>query len=184
MAISRRRRLLSIFAMFLSVALLATGCAKEEPKPTPTPTKTAIFSSEEAALQAALSVYQKYTAAYEAITASGEADFSGIEEFVTDEFYEYVSSDTSFVEQGIHTEGSSTFDTASLVSLDKNAKEVVIKLCRDVSSVKVLDEAGADASPENRQYRFPYKVSFVAADDDVLLVSDTAVIPDDVSCSR
>ncbi len=163
MAISRRRRLLSILTVFLGVALLTTGCAKEEPKPTPTPTKTTIFSSEEAALQAAIDTYQKFNAAYFSVLAAGDSDYAEVEEFVTDDYFNLIESDTALADEGHHTEGIASFKSAEAISFKQSNKAATIKvrLCQDISAVQVLDANGNNVTDPSRAETIPMLVTFV-----------------------
>lgn len=135
----------------------------------------AIFSSEEAALQAAIDVYHEFNAAYDAITASGVAKFETLKGLVTDDYYIYVSSDSSFEDSGVHTEGSSSFDTASVVSFEQDSSKatLVMRLCRDVSNVKIIDSTGKDVSSDDRRIRFPYEVTVVTNSVDEFPISNT-----------
>lgn len=172
--------------MILGVALLATGCAKEEPKPTPTPTKTAIFSSEEAALQAAIDTYQQYAAAVDRITADGDEHLPSIKDLVTEEYYDSYAQETTFEDRGWHTSGSSTFRNAELVDLSQTSDEatVQIALCRDLSDVKILDEESMDISSEVRQSTvFPYTLRFVwDSETSTLRLDDSGSWDDDSIC--
>lgn len=178
-----RRMLLA--SVLVCIVFATSACTPEAPKPAPTPTKTAVFASEEDALQAAIDVYQKYSAAYDRITATGVADYGPVEDLVTSDFLAELQADTSFEDQGLHTTGSSTFDNASLVSLEQDAEKatVRVRLCRDVTNLKIVNADGEDASADKRDYRFPYEVMFFQrADDTRLRVADTGSWSGDDFC--
>ncbi|SEB76527.1 hypothetical protein SAMN04489806_1719 [Paramicrobacterium humi] len=159
MSLTLIRRML-VAGVLASATLAATACAPDEPKPTSTPTSTAIFASEDDALQAAIDVYQKFNAAYDAISASGVADYSSVKGYVTSDYYAELESDKSFEDEGLHTAGESTFDSTSVVSLEQNAHAAMVrvKLCQDVRNIKVIDNDGNDVTSQERDDRFPYEV--------------------------
>lgn len=149
--------------------LLAASLVGCTPPPTapPTPTSTAIFASEEEALAAATDVYQQYTAAFDKESAGGGGGTAveSIRPLVTEEYLTELLEPGMLEMNGWRTEGATTFDSVSLVEvtgMDRSA-EVRLRLCRDVSKVRVLDAAGRDVTPTTRASRFPVEVLFVSS---------------------
>ncbi|WP_437582979.1 hypothetical protein ACSAGD_11930 [Paramicrobacterium sp. CJ85] len=186
MAISRRRRLLSIFAMFLGMALLASGCTKAEPKPTPTPTKTAIFSSEEAALQAAVDVYQEFNATLDKLSATNPETLDALEPVVTADFLSRFTQQFESDDSENRTEGSTSFRNEQLLNLeqtDRDSASVTLGVCRDLSTQKVLDSEGNDVTDETRKASVvPLQVDFVWNSDSSTLLVDRLDVWQNANC--
>jgi len=53
--------------------------------------------------------------------------------------------------------------------------EIVTYVCIDVSQVRVMDEAGTDVTPPDRQPVVPLEVEFVGDSSDSLLISRSEV---------
>ncbi|MCW4458921.1 hypothetical protein [Microbacterium sp. MPKO10] len=188
MRFSRALRAVLALVCASAIALTAAGCAPADPKPTktPTPTKTAIFASEEEALQAAVDVYQQFNAAFDQVTAEGEAAEDELSEVVTDEYFTEQTSEESFADRGWHTEGSSSFRNAELASLNQDGKsaKVQIALCRDVSNQRIIDENGNDVTDENRTSALiPLSVTMIWDDESsALLISETGLWDESQVC--
>ncbi|WP_166996892.1 hypothetical protein [Paramicrobacterium fandaimingii] len=169
-----------------ALSLSATACAPTDAKPTPTPTKTAIFASEDEALQAAVDVYQQYSAVVDKITAEGDAHMAELDGLVTRSYLNEYMDTESFEDRGWHTTGDSTFRNSEIVELaqTKNSATIQIALCRDLSKVKILDANGDDISDETRQRaEIPYTLRFVwDAAKSRLKLSDSGTWDDDSIC--
>lgn len=176
-----------LLASVLVCAVFATSaCAAEAPKPTPTPTKTAVFASEEDALQAAIDVYQKYSAVVDRVTSEGDESMSDLEGLVTAEYLESYETAESFEDRGWHTTGTSSFRNEELVDLAQTADtaEVQIALCRDLSKVTILDASSDDITAETRQRdQLPYSVRAIwNTESSTLLISETGTWDDASIC--
>ncbi|PFG30388.1 hypothetical protein [Paramicrobacterium agarici] len=163
MRFSRLRRAVATLACATAVVAGATACTPAEPEKTPTPTKTAIFASEDEALQAAVDVYQQYSAAYDEALSSAEPDYSAVSKYATERFISELVAADEEVANGSMVEGTSSFDTVSLVDFDHRSDpvKVDIKLCRDVSKQAIVDANGKDITPDERLERFPFEVLLV-----------------------
>lgn len=165
-------------------AVALSGCSPADP-PVSTPTPTSIFASEEEALAAATDVYQQYLAVSDQVSADGGNDPERLKPFVTDAYW---PSEMASVEQlrdsGFRTDGNSTFDSEEIVALSEETSQVTIRLCADVSNVRILDSAGKDVTPTDRPNRLPLEVEFSAeADSDVpLLIARSDVWSDTEAC--
>ena len=60
--------------------------------------------------------------------------------------------------------GETQVDSVSIVEsyIDHQRARVSIYLCRDVTGVRVLDSAGSDVTPPNRENRIPSQVFLVS----------------------
>ena len=174
-----RRRAGAALAAAGAIALLLSGCTGGAPAPSPTPSADAaepIFASDEEALAAAVEAYERYRDVSGAITEQGGADAERISGVVTPAFASTLREEfAALANLGLRTSGSTLIDTTSLVRNDvaKDGAEVAIYLCRDVSSVRVIDANGLDVTPADRPVRVPSQAFFVSSDEDAnsLLVS-------------
>src|SRR5690606_26709947 len=109
--------------------LLAASLVGCTPPPTapPTPTSTAIFASEEEALAAATDVYQQYTAALDAVFASGGAGDETLANFVTEDYLSELSKEGVLERNGWHTEGTTSFDTVSVEDFNAEGHEATLE---------------------------------------------------------
>lgn len=167
-----RRAFAASVAFCLGVALVS--CTAPAPKPSPTP--TAIFASEEEALAAAEETYAGYLAVSDAVSADGGASPERIQPYVTDEFWDSeAEAIRPLVEAGYRTSGVSSFDRAELLGAI-DSPTLSVRLCLDVSKVRVWDSAGVDVTPVDRLNRTPLNVELaVSGADDPLLIAKSDV---------
>ncbi|WP_173923394.1 hypothetical protein [Agromyces sp. Marseille-P2726] len=172
------------------VAVLLSGCAGA-PEPSPTPTAAApsvepIFASDEEALAAAIEAYEAFESASQSIASQAGEGAERIADFATpslvpqllDEFAQYR-------ELGIRAEGAAVLDSFSLAQASDDGSEtrVTVYVCRDVTSVRILDDSGADVTPPDRDNRTPLTASLVAlAGTTKLLVDEVSLWPGDDFC--
>ncbi len=144
-----------------ALSLSATACAPTDAKPTPTPTKTAIFASEDEALQAAVDVYQQYNAAFFEMTSDEDISSDKLKPILSEPFFKELTSDTYLDDKNQYTKGIPSFNSASVVSLDQDDDSVKmrIKLCQDVTNVQIMDENGNDVTPSDRTDVFPVEIA-------------------------
>jgi hypothetical protein len=167
-------------ACLLSAAAL-TGCtpgASPAPTPTSTPTSTAIFASEDEALAAATDVYQEYLAVSDQVSSDGGTDPERLRPFLADAYW---LTEEASIEQlraaGVHTDGNSSFDSAELVEISDDMNVVTVRLCADVSNIRIVDSSGEDITPSDRTDRIPLEVEFAVdmADTRSLLIARSDV---------
>lgn len=173
-----RRSTTGILACLLGAVAL-TGCTPAAtPGPTPTPTPTAIFSSEDEALAAATDAYQQYLAVSDQVSADGGIDSERLKPFLTNSYW---PTEKASIEQlrtrGLHTDGNSTFDGAHLIEINDEIGTLTVRLCADVSRVRIVDSAGTDVTPVDRTNRLPLEVGFAVdgADRRSLLIARSDV---------
>jgi hypothetical protein len=157
------------------ITLLAlSGCVAEPPVvlPSEEPSSSPVFASDEEALAAAEEAYGAYVAIYDRLLSEGGIDPEPLRLKVSDAlFADIVDGMAIYSDRGWRTDGTSTFDSLELQqhAQDGNTASVVVYLCADVSTVRILDSSGADVTPE-RQDRVPLEVefSFIAPTDSLL----------------
>ena len=157
-------RMLRTAAALVTVLLLA-GCVPREPviTPEPDPASTPVFASDDEALAAATEAYARYLEVSDQITADGGNNPERIAKFVTTEqLAKELTGFRLFSDRKLHTIGSSTFDTESLQRSDSSEglAEVTIYACKDAMAVYILNEAGTDITPPDRNARAPFELSF------------------------
>ncbi|QPZ37796.1 hypothetical protein [Paramicrobacterium chengjingii] len=174
MRFSRAWRAVVTLACVGALALGVTACVPSEPKPTPTPTKTAIFASEDEALQAAVDVYQQFNAVLDGISQSSKPSPDELKPLVSADFYSRISNDLTNSNDGEYTIGSSAFRDQKLISVSQSKEDATISIgiCRDLTHVKVYDASGADITESRKVDVVPLEVSFVWNTDDSRLVID------------
>jgi len=162
---ARSRRLTPhVAAMLGSAGVLVvalSGCAGT-PAPTPAPPASAsaapIFASDEEALAAAEAAYESYRAESARISSEGGRDPERVVPYVSDRYASIVVAEfVALEESGLHMEGSTAIDSLRLAewSSQDHMASVSIYLCRDVSGARVVNSAGADVTPADRQDRIP-----------------------------
>lgn len=184
-AMPLRRRMPAVaLALLVTVALAA--CTT--PSPSPTPTKraahTPLFASDAEALDAATKAYAEYQSKTDQIAHDGGTDPERIRRFVTaNQWTRERKGFEVFASAQRRTEGSSSFDTASLAHYDKSTGTIEVFLCEDVGKTRVLDAKGTNVTPSQRQTRIPKDVQFVTAgDNNDLLISRSDVWSGDDFC--
>ena len=172
MPISRRkprapRRLGSALAAAGALALVLTGCVgSPAPSPSPTPSEAApVFASDEEALAAAVEAYELYSAASKSVTDDGGVEPERVDPYVTESLATALHEEfAAFRESGVRSTGPLATDTESLVewSQEGDSAAVSIYFCRDVSGVRVVDTAGKDVTPADREERVPSQAFLVS----------------------
>jgi hypothetical protein len=159
---TQKRMLRRALAATVTLLVAAASVACTTPAPKPTPTLTAIFASEGEALAAATDTYQQFLAAYESASATGADVPAAVASFVSEAYLAEVSAPDIVSKNGWHTEGSSSFDVKGVRSFqtDAIAVEIVVELCRDVSSLRFVDADGTDVTPVERLDVVPLEVAF------------------------
>ncbi|GAB2524897.1 hypothetical protein [Paramicrobacterium agarici] len=175
MRISRLRRAVATLACATAVVAGGTACTPAEPEKTPTPTRTAIFASEDEALQAAVDVYQQYNAAFFEMTSDPDAGSEKLKPLLTTSFYEELTAGTYLEDKGQRTVGTASFGSASMVTLDQNVSSasMTVRLCQDLTNVQIVDAEGNDVTPPERLDIFPVEVALVwNGESNKLLIED------------
>lgn len=142
------------------LALALAGCTGA-PTPTPTPTESSaepIFASDEEALAAAVEAYQAFETISLQIAKEGGVGPERIEGTATDRYLPQLLDEfDQYRELGIRVEGQSSIDSTRLAEYteDSDGARVALYVCRDVTGVRVLDSAGSDVTPADRDDRTP-----------------------------
>jgi hypothetical protein len=161
-----RMRTAPALVLSLAVVLSLGACVADEPVvlPDESPSSQPIFASDEEALAAAEEAYGAYLAASDEVLSKGGASAGQLLVFFSDGYgAEAIAGYELYIERGWRATGSSAFDSAELQQYiddgDGNA-EVAMYVCLDVSGLRIIDETGADVTPE-RDNRLPLEVRFV-----------------------
>ena len=158
------------------LALVLVGCAGAA-APTPTPssgdTPAPIFASDEEALAAAEEAYEEFERVSQTIASESGSSPERIGTVATSRYTpELIEEFETYAELNIHTVGESVLDSFELVeqSSSDGASAVVIYVCRDVSHVRIIDDAGNDVTPADRDERAPLIATLVSEEPNHLLV--------------
>ncbi|CAH0182709.1 hypothetical protein SRABI44_02238 [Microbacterium foliorum] len=165
-----RRPLIPFLA--LAVVFSVAGCAP----PAPSPAATTTFASDEEAFAAAEETYRGYIAA-------GNDGTDATRFLIGPALASEIDLSRTLSDQNLAMVGASGFDHFVGVDATVNVKvaTVVARVCLDVSDTRIIDEGGADVTPESRADRWLLSITFVG-DKSGLLISDSTADDDDGSC--
>lgn len=147
-------------------AVVLAGCASG---PAPSPTPTAAFASADEAYAAAEKVYRAYNDALNDERAGGTSNSRTYLVGLA------LESDTNtsrlLTENGLKIVGEGAVVRFSGESADLRSDDgrVRASVCLDVSSTRVINDAGEDVTPPTRVNLVPLDVIFVASDDGLLI---------------
>jgi hypothetical protein len=179
----RTTRLIALAALGASTAITAAGCSLHDASPpsavaSPTGTST---RSEQAILADAIDAYTRYSAALDAVLARGDGDYSDLTSVTSKRFLDtFTAAQDEFSSGEWKTTGSTSFDSEELVEFSSST--ATVRLCRDVSRVRVLTRDGMDVTPPDREERFSVLVDLIEADGTYVIDSSERVT-EDVSCA-
>jgi hypothetical protein len=165
-------------AVTVAGMLLLSGCGGGDPIPTlpPTPTATPIFASEEEALAAAEEAYAAYSEMSDLISSEGGVDPERIRPFVTAErFDDELRGFSTLRESNLHIQGEATLEVLELQRYDEvgGEVEVVFYACWDASASRVINSAGEDVTPSDRDDRLVLEVLVRTVDRQLPLVLES-----------
>jgi hypothetical protein len=149
--------------------LCVTACTREVAMPSPSPVASAseapLFASDEEALDAARTTYERFMEVSEAILSSGGAGAERIDDLVVPEIAEREkASYLASAADGRTLTGRSSISAAVLQHFEPhasaNGRIVTIYVCVDFSDVDVLDRDGNSTVLASRPPRIPFEVSF------------------------
>lgn len=163
--------------------MLLSGCAKPDPVVTPAPASSSkpLFASDEDALAAATKAYAAYLKMSDQIAQEGGVNPQRLSPLVTPEWLgKQIAVFDKFAETGNRQTGTTTFTVNRLQKVDDNGRgeaTVVVYVCTDLSSTKILNSSGADVTPADVQTTVPFEESFVSTAERgaVLLLSEDVV---------
>lgn len=152
----------------LIVAAGLAACSPDDPvrPPDPGPSRTPVFASEEEALAAAEEAYREYLAVANAVAQDGGADPERYKSVVTQSWLEHeIEFASELREAGNRQFGDVTFTPLSLQSADLSSADVAVSAytCLDVSGTRLVDTAGVDVTPTDRDLVVPIEVVFRAS---------------------
>lgn len=161
--------------VLVAAAVSLAGCT---PGPAPKPTPTPLFTSEAEAFKAAEQVYRDYVDA-------GNAQQNGDQSADPQQYLAGVALDDDvksvrdFEKSGLKITGTSTIKYFRAQSFDTKSEGVESLACLDVSGSRVVNAAGVDVTPTNRQALVGLSVRMSPDKDGLKIVS---LAPNDQSC--
>ena len=146
-----------------ALGFVLTGCVgSPSPTQTPTPTEAApVFASDEEALAAAESAYERYQAMSSDATSTGEVPPDAESIAVGDALALVKEAVQKLSAEGLQTVGTPAFSTHELQSIDfeqGRGSIVAFYVCDDLRGVDVVDQSGASAVRPDRVEDVPYLV--------------------------
>lgn len=165
-------------AATLSVALLwaLAGCTTSEP---PEPTPTSPFANEEEAFAAAEETYRAYASAENARRDDPAAPDPQV--FLTGDALENdIDGQRRFAELGVHLVGPSEVTSFEAQTASRDNSTVAAIVCLDSTAARLVDDAGTDVTPEERDATLALEVSLKYVGGTFLIVDSD--ISEDHSC--
>jgi hypothetical protein len=165
-------------AVTVAGMLLLAGCGGGDPIPTlpPTPTATPIFASEEEALAAAEDAYADYLEMSNLISSEGGADPERIAALVTERrLVDELRGFETLKDADLRIVGQVDFGVIDLQRYDETGEqtEVVFYACVDLSNRRVIDSAGQDVTPADRQDVLVLEVVLLTMNGDLPLLLES-----------
>jgi len=140
----------------LLLAAALTGCTQPTRLPPPEPSASGepLFASDEEALAAAFSAYERYLQVSNTLSASVDADTGLLEEVAIPGHVEEVAASIEALRsQGLRTEGQAEIYAFNLQQHFEGSNgdvSVLTYVCLDVSGLRVVDGQGRDNTPPDR----------------------------------
>jgi hypothetical protein len=148
---------------------VATAC---QPEPTPTPSGP-VFASEEEAFAAAEETYRAYVDALNQRRAD-DASSPDPQSFLTGQALEVdIDTQRQLEQSGLSLTGATSVTVLNLVSADPEPGSVRLDVCLDSSATRVLNDAGQDVTPDDRQSISLLAVEFLSSSTGLLIESST-----------
>jgi len=154
----------------VAAAVLAVALSACMPTPAPTPTPTG-FASEEEAFAAAEATYRAYVDATNARRDDPDSNPDPVE-FLTGNALQSELETREWLEsEALRIVGDSTITS---VARDRiSASAVFMTFCLDASTSRVLDQYGADVTPEDRVDVLGVDVRFIGSSSPLLISEST-----------
>jgi len=162
-------------AVALALALVvgvATGC---RPEPAPSPTGP-VFASEDEAFAAAEETYRAYVDALNDRRVD-ESSRPDPQSFLIGEALEVdIDTQRRLDESGLTLTGSTSVASVDPVSTELDAGSVRLDICLDSSGTRVLNGAGEDVTPNDRDSISLLTVAFLSSSSGLLIESSTTKV--------
>ncbi|MFK4807498.1 hypothetical protein ACI3KX_16695 [Microbacterium sp. ZW CA_36] len=138
------------------LVLALAGCTTPD---SPEPTPTSAFSSEEEAFAAAEATYRAYASAENA--RRGDPTAPDPQQFlVGDALEDDINSKRRFGELGVHLVGESKVTAFDGQEATSDLRRVTAVVCLDSTAARLLDAAGNDVTPADRDSTLALEASF------------------------
>lgn len=154
---------------------VTTGC---RPEPAPTPTGP-VFASEEEAFAAAEETYRAYVDALNQRRAD-EASSPDPQSFLTGKALEVdIDTQRQLDQSDLTITGRTSVTSVDPVSSQPGAGSVHLDVCLDSSGTRVLNGAGEDVTPSDRESISLLTIAFLPSSSGLLIESSTTKVADE-----
>ncbi|MFS0853280.1 hypothetical protein [Microbacterium sp. 179-I 3D4 NHS] len=162
---------LRLTALALVILTMASGCTTT-PKPEPTPTPA--FASEEEAFEAAEKTYREYIDAVNARIA-GETSPDPQDYLIGLALETDIDTERFMAEQGYRTTGAMSIASFSGSEVRFRARDATITatICLDASEIQLLDSAGTNITPVDREDVVAQLVEFVGTGPELKVLEES-----------
>lgn len=162
-------------ALSALLALGLAGCTPEAPTPTPTPTPA--FSNDDQAFAAAEATYRAYAAAENA-QREDPASPDPQKFLIGNALEDDIASQRRFHELGLHLVGDSVVTAFEEATVSEHLDQVTAVICLDSTASRLIDAAGNDVTPADRDPTLALVASFVLLDGS-FFISDSEIADSD-----
>jgi len=152
-----------------AAAVMLSGCLA--PAPEPTPTSTAVFASEDEAFAAAEETYRAYIDAENARSADPTSDPEPQSFLVGEALEADIDARREFQKRGMSIVGTSAVVSVTGTAADLTVGDVTVTTCLDSSLSRVLNDAGEDITPTDRDSTVAATVKLVPLDGEMRIAS-------------
>jgi hypothetical protein len=171
LAPSPRARTAASSAAVLVVALLS-GCGPAPGGPTASPSPEPRFASDEEAYEAAIAVYTEYAKVSSEISSAGGEGAERLLDFADRDYSNQLLREVhAMQEKGLRIIGAGTFEPMGLESIDTLRSELAVRMCLGIGDSRIVDAAGQDVTPQDRDAETAVLVSFTTTEDARVLIS-------------
>lgn len=164
-----RRPALVGLAIALVVPLAACSDSTRLPQAEPSSEVAPLFASDEEALAAATEAYRSYIVVSSAVSGSQDADTSLLAEVAVPTHVEDLSASIdSLRSDGLRTQGAPVPFALSLQQYfeeENGDVTVIVYVCLDVADYRVVNAAGVDQTPADRDDQVGLEVELWAIND-------------------
>lgn len=167
--------------LLLTVPVAIAGCV-DGAVPSASPKPAPVFGSDDDAVAAARSAYERYLVINAAINADRGQDPERILEVTTNSYGTQLLADyREMREAGISITGEALLDSSQLIEIDSGRQRIVVGVCLDLSHTRVFNRAGTDVTPDGNDVS-ALVVSFEAVDQYRVLLDGSELWSDESAC--
>lgn len=160
-------------ALVALVALTTSGCL-----PQPAPEPSSAFASEAEAFAAAEETYRAYVDAVNERRRDPSASVDPASFLIADALEEHIATQQQLDQAGLRVIGDTTLLRVDPVAFQPADSTVTIAVCLDSAETQVLDSAGTDVTPSDRETRTALQAQLTRVGNDLRIeASDTVSSP-------